>query len=373
MTTLSEDTLIFNALTPEITDMQKVYIALEEFMKIKKENDASDRFNVIIFQEYGPNYLNDFTLNPENILMALKSLEPTIEPANIASGIFVAITFIIEVYKRISQKAFRLIILTDSGTLKIPEKYMPVLDNLIDMVKNMPFYIDIVRIDTDDPGEDKKLMELATRCYGNVHEINDLRDLESILEVLALKREIPEETFYDKEKKIISKTNQAFYINLADDVEDAPKKETCSICFETDKTDLVRCPECEIIAHRSCLAQWADNSNIGILNVFRCHNCYNLLKLDRDYINKVRYGKIMALGNIHIERLDLHEYQQTIESEKTPEIVQAEDPLKETSVGETDFGMDEEVKETKFFLCPNCSKMITNRYKYCPNCGTKLK
>jgi len=373
MTTLSEDTLIFNALTLEITDMDQVCEALDHFMKLKKEKDQSDRFNLILFQEYGPNYLNDFTLNPENILMALKTLEPTIVQGNLASGIFVAITFIIEVYKRISQKAFRLIILTDSGSLKIPGKFMPVLDNLIDMVKNMPFYIDIVRINIDDPGEDRKLMELVNSCYGNVHQINDLMDLDSILEVLALKREIPEETFYDKEKKIISKQNQPFYVNLADEPIPYQDTETCSICFQSADNGLVQCPECEVIAHRSCLAQWAENSNIGILNVFRCHNCYNLLKLDRDYINKVRYGKIMAFGNIQIEGLDLTEYEQTIEREKQPEIIQTEDPLNASSYEEDEFEMDKDVKETKFYLCPNCSKMITNKYTYCPNCGTKLK
>lgn len=369
MTTLSEDTLIFNALTPEITDMKKVYDALDQFMKTKKENDPSDRFNVIIFQDYGPNYLNDFTLNPENILMALKTLESTINPANIAGGIFVAITFIIEVYKRISQKAFRLVILTDSGTLKIPEKYMPVLENLIDKVKDMPFYVDIVRIDTDNPMEDEKLMELATRCYGNVHEINDLRDLDSILEVLALKREIPQESFYDAEKKIIPKTNQPFYVNLADQLVKYPKSEKCSICFQKDDKELVQCPECEAIGHKSCFAQWADNSNIGILNVFRCPHCYNLLKLDKNYINMVRYGKIMAAGNIQIEGLNLQEYQKSIESETEKEIIQAEDPLGFTSYKE----QREETKETKFILCPNCSKMITNKYIECPNCGIKLK
>jgi len=369
MTTLSEDTLIFNALTPNITDMKKFYDALEHFMKIKKENDASDRFNVIIFQDYGPNYLNDFTLNPENILMALKTLESTIYPANIAGGIFVAITFIIEVYKRISQKAFRLVILSDSGTFKIPDKYMPVLENLIDKVKDMPFYIDIVRIDTDDPAEDRKLMELATRCYGNVHEINDLRDLDSILEVLALKREIPQESFYDAEKKIIPKTDQPFYINLADEPINYSKAEKCSICFQMDDKELVQCPECEAIAHKSCFAQWADNSNIGIINVFRCPHCYNLLKLNKNYINKVRYGKIMVAGNIQIEGLDLQEYQKTKECETEKEIIQAEDPLGFTSYEEK----KEEPRETKFILCPNCSKMITTKYLTCPNCGIKLK
>ena len=136
--TRSEDTLIFNALTPDITNMETVYQAIEEFCNIKKKADPSERFNIILFQEDGPNYLEDFTLNPENILIALKSLEPILVKANVAGGIFVALTFIIQVFKKISEKCFRLIILTDSGSLKIPKSYIPALQDLIDSVHTFP-------------------------------------------------------------------------------------------------------------------------------------------------------------------------------------------------------------------------------------------
>ena len=76
--TRSEDTLILNAFTPGVTFMEPVYNAVEHFCKIKKKIDESSRFNIILFQEDGPNYLEHFTLNPKNILIALKSLEPVI-------------------------------------------------------------------------------------------------------------------------------------------------------------------------------------------------------------------------------------------------------------------------------------------------------
>ena len=84
--TRSEDTLILNGFTPGETAMGLVYEALENFCEIKKSIDESSRFNIILFQEEGPNYLEHFTLNPENILIALKSLEPVIVKGNIGGG-----------------------------------------------------------------------------------------------------------------------------------------------------------------------------------------------------------------------------------------------------------------------------------------------
>ena len=141
--------------------MEPIYNALKHFFETKKSIDYSSRFNIILFQEDGPNYLESFTLNAENILIALKSLEPIIVKANIGGGIFVAVSFIIDVFKKVSEKTFRLIILTDSGTPIIGKLYMPVLQNLINQVKDMPFFIDIIRLNIDDVDEDKKLMDLA--------------------------------------------------------------------------------------------------------------------------------------------------------------------------------------------------------------------
>jgi hypothetical protein len=378
--TRSEDTIIFNALTPEITEMDYVYDAIENFCNLKKETDPSDRFNIILFQSDGPNYLEDFTLNPDHILIVLKSLEPVMVQANVAGGIMTAITFIIDVYKRISEKVFRLLILTDSKSKKIPEKSIPVLEHLIDKVKDMPFFIDIIQIDIDNPEEDKKLMNLANRCHGNIHEINDIRTLSSIMEVLSLKREIPEDSFLQGNQYTIPKENRSFYENLADDLVSVKNDNvTCSICFEENDKKKVKCPRCDTQAHKQCWANWANSSNIGISNVFRCANCFNLIKLDKKFVEVVKYQEVVAKTDIKIEGLSLQEYLESLEEEGNPKVVKAEDPMalpnsKEgliiQELGNLEIMHDSKEREKSYekIWCPNCNKMISTRYKFCPNC-----
>ncbi len=329
MPTLSEDTLILYGLTPGVTDLNSVFDALREFCDIKISKDTSDRFNIILFQEDGPNYLQDFTLNSEHVLTALRSLEPMLVRANIAGGIFVAVTFIIDVFKKISEKCFRLIILTDSGSHKIPDQYIPALENLIEKVKDMPFFIDIIRIDVDDdPKEDLKLMNLANKCYGSVHEINDISVLGSILEILALKREITPFSPFKKDVKEIPEEYHPFYRNLADKLKKSEIAETCSICFQKDNEELVQCPRCETLSHKKCWAHWAKSSNIGMSDVFRCHNCFNLVNLDKIIIDMIKYEKSLKfiLGSKATEK-DYIEYLKSLETEQGPEIIQVEDPM----------------------------------------------
>jgi hypothetical protein len=377
--TSSEDTLIFNGLTPQITDMQTVYNAIENFCELKKDSDSSERFNIIIFQEDGPNYLQDFTLNPDHILIALKSLEPVIVRANIAGGIFVAVTFIIDVFKKISQKTFRLIVLTDEGSLKIPRQYMPALENLIDKVKDMPFFIDIIRINVDDRDEDEKLMRLAEQCGGSVHEINNMENLEPLLEVLALKREMPDDSFSNGSRLYVEKEDIPFYENLADYPLELNEKSQCSICFEQGMEEMMFCPRCKTTAHKSCFAQWAENSNIGgpILHIFRCHNCYNLLKLEKNYVELVQYGKIVAKGKVKTTGKDFQEYLESLEEEGKPKIVKAEDPIAIPNIisneDPSDLYSTKGEEEVEDLWCPECFKMINTRYKRCPNCGHLLK
>ena len=393
--TRSEDTLIFNALTLGLTKMDIIYESIEEFCKVKQEADPSDRFNIILFQEDGPNYLEEFTLNPENILIALKSLEPILVKANVAGGIFVAITFIIDVFKRISEKCFRLIILTDSGSLKIPPHFIMVLQDLIDKVHTFPFYIDVVRIDIDDPREDLKLMKLARRCHGDIHEINDPRSLPAILEVLAIKREVSSVSLLS-DKIDIPEENFPFLENLADEPITVEEETTCSVCFQKDTTGIVKCPKCDTVAHKKCWSHWAKNSNIGIFYVFRCHNCYNLIKIDKDYVFAVSTGKEpVDKDAIKVEEVDYLTYLQSLESDEGPQIIQMQDPLafsedsfeweEEGEDEGIDFSIDldvdalmEESYETmsdddlQIVWCDNCGKITTNEFKRCPSCDHPL-
>ena len=118
--TKSEDCLIFYGLTLELTNFKEIYNSISEFMEKKQSNDPSDRFNLILFLPEGPNYLDHFAFFTHLILSMLKSVEKDIARANIAGGVFVATTFVIEVYKRISEKIFRLLIMVDDGAYAIP-------------------------------------------------------------------------------------------------------------------------------------------------------------------------------------------------------------------------------------------------------------
>ncbi|MFX0187392.1 MAG: hypothetical protein ACFE8A_06620 [Candidatus Hodarchaeota archaeon] len=383
--TRSEDTLILNVFTPGITFMKLVYNAVEHFCEIKKKIDESSRFNIILFQEDGPNYLENFTLNPKNILIALKSLEPVIIRGNIGGGIFVAISFIIDVFKKISEKTFRLIILTDSGSPRISKLYMPILENLIAQVKDMPFFIDIIRLNVDDYEEDAKLMNLVRICNGGIHEINSINLLADILELLALKREIEVSSLIEGKDYIIPPENQPFYINLAEIPIEIEEPEVCSICFQKDDRSIVKCPNCDIIAHKACWALWTTKSSIGISHVFRCHNCYNLIKLDKDFVQRMKLAKKVELAQILPEKNleDIHDYLISLEAGEVPKIVSAETPMANPKTFESIGNLDDESEEVpipefgddewKFMLCPYCHKMITSGHKRCPNCHRTFK
>jgi len=378
----SEDILILNTLTPGITAMKPIYDAISMFCQIKKSLDKSCRFNIVFFQDDGPNYLENFTLNPEYIINAIQTLEPVIVGGNIGGGIFLAISIIIDVFKKVSEKSFRLIILTDSGSPKISRLYIPVLETMIYQIRNMPFFIDIIRIDARDEEEDAKLMRLAALCNGKIYHIVEISSLPSILEILASNsQKYIKKTNSNKYNRIsIPLDNQQFYINLADEPIELKKPETCSICFEKDYNAALKCPNCGIVAHKICWALWSEDSNIGIPYVFRCHNCYNLIKLDEKFVEKVKLAQQVKKAKILPQKdiSSIKKYLEKIEHEEPPKIVHIDDPMGIPSEefvetekfieNPEDFIVDDSLEEVKFILCPHCFKMITNQYKRCPNC-----
>jgi hypothetical protein len=324
----SEDTLIFYGLTPELTKVKAVYNSLSEYMGKKQSIDPSDRFNLILFLLDGPNYLDHFSFDSNNILSMLKSVENEISIANIAGGIFVATTFVIEVYKKISEKIFRLLIIIDDGAFAIPTHYLPALEELISKVKDMPFFIDVIHIGHPEFEARKNIKQLVDLCKGEYHEISHIDQLDYKLTELSYKKKITKPAFAKQTTPIIPKVNQPFYINLADIPEGVNEYATCSICFQQGNEDIIRCPSCHTIAHKVCWAQWAETSNIGIPHVYRCHNCFNILKMDKNYIIDVQTGKIPTIAELNkMKKKDVTDYLREIEAQSKPQVVHTEDPF----------------------------------------------
>ncbi|MBY9005925.1 MAG: hypothetical protein KGD63_04125 [Candidatus Lokiarchaeota archaeon] len=370
----SEDSLIFCGITPGTIKMNRIYDAFSVFMKDKKEVDGSDRFNFIIFQNHGPSYLDHFTFDPKYIIKSLKSSEKRIVKANIAGGIFVAITFIIDVFKKISDKVFRLIILTDDGAYKIPYQYITILEDLIDKVKDMPFFIDVIRLNSFDLQEKGNLRKLAQQTKGKLHDINDIKELNSVFSSLSKKKLVQVPGYYGKKNaKTIPERNIPFYANLADDPTEYKGKGTCAICFQGGNNEMIKCPSCDIIIHKRCGAQWAKMSSIGISYVFRCHNCFNLLKLEQQFVFDVQTGRIPAEKRPEkFTHRDMINYLRELEEKRKPKIIQVNDPMviEEEPIEEKSNKKNKKKikKKIKMIICPNCSHLTTSINKECPKC-----
>ena len=269
--------------------------------------------------------------------------------------------------------------MVDDGAYEIPDEILPALQELIKKVKDMPFFIDTILIGSPYSDQAQKLLKLSNLCNGELYGINNVKDLNPILKELSEKKRISEPTFAKQKIRMILPDNQPFFISLADEPNVINEVATCSICFQRDDQGIVTCPSCDTITHRVCWAQWAKTSSIGISHVFRCHNCFNILKLDEQFINDVQVGKIPTIAELNkMKKKNIVEYLHELEAKNKPQVIQTEDPFAadvRVMVEARRVQPQVEVKEKKkkrkanVNICPNCSKIMMGDKKKCPSCG----
>jgi len=373
--TISEDCLIFYGFSFKTTKLVEANKAISDFVKKKRKIDPSGRFNFILFLQDGPSYLNHFTLDTEYVLKTLKLASNNVIKADIAGGIIIGISLLIENFKKTSKKLFRLLLLLDEGPYEIPPEQIPVIENLVKDVKNLPFYIDIISIENKNKEESEMLKNIAISCNGEFYQIKNVQDLNSLLNKLAEKK-LEEEYLYSRYKlKMNQKEIQAFYVSLADKPSTFHELANCSICFQEANEDIVQCPSCGTVVHKTCWAEWAINSNIKVPYVFRCHNCFYLLKLDKNFVFDVQFGKIPTITKLNkIKEKDINDYLQDLESKIKPKIVKAEDPaVTEFREIINSKKSNSESKENEIIvkvnICPICNNIVTGDKKYCQICG----
>ena len=372
---ISEDCLIFYGLSPENTKFRQVYSAISDFLKDKKTIDPSGRFNLIVFLQNAPNFFDNFTFDINLILEALKSSNRNIVRANIAVGISIGIHLIIQNFKSVSEKLFRLLVLLDGGSTKIPFDRLDSILNLINDAKNLPFYIDIIFIDVNNKQEIDYLKRIANLGDGEFYEINNLKDLKPLVNKLSKKKFVKESLFSRYKLKMAQKETQPFYFDLAEDPKVFHELTACSICFQKDMEGIVMCPSCRTVAHKICWALWAKISNPQIPHVFRCHNCFKLLKLDREFVFDVQIGKIPPKNEfVKVKRKNNLDYLRELEAKNQPKLIQAEDPMVtdvRTIIESKKKNSQTEEDEifVSFDFCPVCNNLKMRDEKICPICG----
>ncbi|MFX1429162.1 MAG: hypothetical protein ACFFCY_03230 [Promethearchaeota archaeon] len=375
---ISEDCLIFYGFSPETTKFRQVYNAISDFMKNKSKVDPSSRFNFVLFLHDGPNYLNHFTLDPEYVLKTLKSLQDDIIKANTFGGIFLALSLLIETFKKTSEKLFRLLVLMDESAYRIPPDQFPIIEKLVKDLRNLPFYIDIISIETNNHEENDKLHKIATSCNGEFYQIKSVQDLKPLLNELAIKKFKMEYLHSRYKLKIAHKEAYAFFLSLADNPKAINEHAHCSICFQEDIEGILQCPSCGTFAHKICWAQWAVSSIIQVPHIFRCHNCFYLLKLDKIFVFNVQIGKIPPVTKLNnIKKKDINDYLKELESKIEPKIIKSEDPMvtEVRAIIESKRSNPEIIQNNEIMtvnICPICNNITFGDMKNCEICGFLL-
>ncbi|MFX0007463.1 MAG: hypothetical protein ACFFAV_12145 [Candidatus Hermodarchaeota archaeon] len=372
---ISEDCLIFYGFSPETTKFRQVYTAISDFVKNKNKTDPSGRFNFVLFLHDGPNYLNHFTLDSEYVLKTLKLIKDDIIKANTFEGIFIALSLLIENFKRTPEKLFRLLVLLDESACRIPTDQFLVIEKLVKNLRNLPFYIDIISIETNNHEQNETLNKLATSGNGEFYQIKNVQDLKPLLNELAIKK-LKMDYLYSRFKlKIGHKEAYTFFLSLADNPKAFNEHTHCSICFQEDIEGIVQCPSCGTFAHKICWAQWAKSSIIQVPHVFRCHNCFYLLKLDKTFVFNVQIGKIPPIAKLNnIKKKDINNYLKELESQIEPKIIKSEDPMvaEVRAIIESKRSNSEIIQNDKIItvnICPICNNIIIGEMKNCEICG----
>lgn len=374
----SEDTLVFVAVSPQYTSYEKFVRVLREFFERKQEIDPQDRFNIITFRDVGPAYFEDFTYNVDHLAETLTDLGPRLAVPNMAGGIFVAITFIIDVFKIVGGKCFRLVIISDASAPPLTKEEL--ISDLLYQVRDMPFFMDVIRLQSEDASDDWRLEKLAKITKGSLQHADSLGELRALLSELAEKKKLAYPGL-DKEGFTIGVENVPFYENMAQAPAVVPPEEQgeadkCSICFQKEcmrchQEVLQRCPKCGALAHDCCWANWTESSHMGLQHLFRCHQCYNLLKLPKAFVAEVLSGKAPAIG-ADFAPSSQYDLLRDKDQAAAPSLVDADDPFL-AALMEVEEAKESASQDVDAILCPNCKSSLPPTAKFCNKCGTKIQ
>jgi hypothetical protein len=294
----SEDTIVFLAVDSNFTSMDAIVKALENFFKTKSSLDPTDRFNLVFFTEKGPIYVEDFTFKWELLVQLLKDYHEKIVNPSFEDGLFLVLTFILDIYKLVSGKYFRILVIKDGSVPEITKDFL--VNDLIDKVKPMPVFLDVLVLGMyDDPDQVKIKNMISMSQGGELVSATTFEEFNKMLEQAASTKKEIKIGLWDKKPDFkMDPEHKDFFEKLSASLvpmEQIRIDSKCTVCFKPTSpvggTDaLVQCPACKTAFHDTCLVSWANQSNIGIDNVFRCPICFNLINLPEFLVDEINNG-----------------------------------------------------------------------------------
>jgi len=218
------------------------------------------------------------------------------EKSYFENGVFEILSYIFSKAKSGKLKNFRIIIISDTPSLR-SEDYSTAVYDLIVKSKSFSTSIDVIRVGRELSYPDEvKLKVITSETHGGAFYCSDYKHFLDVLASLVKNREEFNYIKGEGEGVQILEEDKSFYEKLAvdlisldpgeEEICTACEKEICPIC-EAFSDEVKKCFNCGAKFHSCCAAKYSISNNVGFHHIFRCPQCETLLKLDEELVDDI--------------------------------------------------------------------------------------
>jgi hypothetical protein len=261
---------------------------LEVFLKEKLKVNPDSKFGLFYFNNKGdPVFISDIP-DPKLIEKRLDEEWKNRETgtSNLENGLFFCLSELTSKAQR-AEGSYRVIVLSDIPSQKNAE-YTEAVMALVESVRNLPTFIDIIRLGNERLyKDDVKLRLISTITNGGLFYVNNPKALESTMRGLVKNKTLPD--IMEGQNQVIDAEQKKYWLRLAVEMipssTGTPRQCTlcqtaiCGYCNSSEDIPLL-CPNCGNPYHECCAAMHAWNKNVGLKHIFRCVKCGLLLRID---------------------------------------------------------------------------------------------
>ncbi len=264
---------------------------IKNFVEQKQVIDPKDR---TCLATYGSKTqkLSDFTNDPAAIIDSFKNIEISGQ-GEIEEGLAFAIQQLVKEIRKIGGKVPRIFVITDDQRTEMGER----LEKIGKLAKGLGIFIDVAHM--GNPKKETCMKKLTKLTDGEYAYFNNEKALINAGTGYASKKQLQNESYVAKtEKKPPPLVNEVAVElrkpNLGElkDLMRGEKIEKCQICYQEKCPKCSAhfyscgryCPACGRPIHLHCATMWAQKSPEAGENIFRCPNCYFLLRVPKSVV-----------------------------------------------------------------------------------------
>ncbi len=264
---------------------------IKSFVEQKLAIDPKDR---TCLATYGSKTqkLCEFTNDPATIVDSFKNIDISGQ-GEIEEGLAFAIQQLVKEIRKIGGKAPRIFVITDDRRSEMGDR----LEKIGKLAKGLGIFIDVAHL--GNPKKETCMKQLVKLTDGEYAYFNNEKALINAGRGYASKKQLQNENYTTKAEKkpppLVSEVAVELRKPSLGELKDlmrGTKIEKCQICYQEKCPTCSAhfyscgryCPNCNRPIHLHCATMWAQKSPEAGENIFRCPNCYFLLRVPKSVV-----------------------------------------------------------------------------------------